>query len=84
MQDEEGLSWRLRRAGRTKFPDWEQPIRDYYGRWTEMLKGPIHESVDIGNRKKVCYRIYALTNWQSGLFDNALVQGNFMHWFDGR
>jgi len=20
-----------------KFPDWEQPIRDYYGRWTEML-----------------------------------------------
>ena len=30
-----------------KFPDWEKPIRDYYGRWTEMLKGPIHETVDI-------------------------------------
>lgn len=69
-----------------KFPDWEQPIRDYYGRWTEMLKGPIHESVDIFRELKESgrYRIYALTNWQSGLFDIALVRYNFMHWFDGR
>jgi len=69
-----------------KYPDWEQPIRDYYGRWTEMLKGPIPGTVEIfrqlkGNGK---YKIYALTNWQAGLFDIALVRYNFMHWFDGR
>ena len=27
-----------------KYPDWEPAIRDYYGRWTEMLRSPIHGS----------------------------------------
>ena len=69
-----------------KFPEWEQPIRDFYGRWTEMLKGPIHESVDIFRQLKESgkYKLYALTNWQAGLFDIALVRYNFLHWFDGR
>jgi 2-haloacid dehalogenase len=69
-----------------KFPDWEQPIRDYYGRWTEMLGGPINESVEIFRQLKECgkYKTYALTNWQAGLFDIALVRYNFLHWFDGR
>ena len=69
-----------------KFPDWEQPIRDYYGRWTEMLGGPIAESVEIFRQLKASgkYKIYALTNWQAGLFDIALVRYNFLHWFDGR
>ena len=69
-----------------KFPEWEQPIRDYYGRWTEMLGGPIKESVEIFRQLKDSgrYKIYALTNWQTGLFDIALVRYNFLHWFDGR
>jgi 2-haloacid dehalogenase len=69
-----------------KFPDWEQPIRDYYGRWTEMLGGPIAESVEIFRQIKESgnYKIYALTNWQAGLFDIALVRYNFLYWFDGR
>lgn len=69
-----------------QFPDWEQPIRDYYGRWTEMLHGPIDESVEIFRRLKESgkYKIYALTNWETGLFDIALVRYNFLHWFDGR
>ena len=69
-----------------KFPDWEQPIRDYYGRWTEMLGGPIVESVEIFRQIKASgkYKTYALTNWQAGLFDIALVRYNFLHWFDGR
>jgi 2-haloacid dehalogenase len=69
-----------------QFPDWEAAIRDYYGRWTEMLKGPIHGSVDIFRelKEKGHYKIYALTNWQAGLFDIALVRYNFLHWFDGR
>lgn len=67
-------------------PEWEQAIRDYYGRWTEMLKGPITGSVEIFKQLKDSgrFRIYALTNWQAGLFDIALVRYNFMHWFDGR
>lgn len=69
-----------------KYPDWEQPIRDYYGRWTEMLKAPIPDTVEIFRRLKASgkYKIYALTNWQAGLFDIALVRYNFLHWFDGR
>jgi 2-haloacid dehalogenase len=69
-----------------KFPDWEQPIRDFYGRWTEMLGGPITESVAIFKALKETgrYKIYALTNWQASLFEIALVRYNFLHWFDGR
>lgn len=69
-----------------QFPDWEQPIRDYYGRWTEMLKAPIPGTVKIFEKLKDSkkYKIYALTNWQEGLFDIALVRYNFLHWFDGR
>lgn len=69
-----------------KFPEWEPAIRDYYGRWTEMLRGPIHGTVDIFRRLKESgkYKTYALTNWQAGLFDIALVRYDFLHWFDGR
>ncbi len=69
-----------------QFPDWEQSIRDYYGRWTEMLHGPIHETVEIFRQLKTSgkYKIYALTNWQADLFNIALVRYNFLHWFDGR
>ena len=51
-----------------------------------MLKGPIHESVDIFRQLKNSgqYKIYALTNWQADLFNIALVRYNFLHWFDGR
>lgn len=69
-----------------KFPDWEKPIRDYYGRWTEMLNGPIEETVEIFRQLKETgrYKLYALTNWQADLFNIALVRYNFLHWFDGR
>jgi 2-haloacid dehalogenase len=69
-----------------KFPEWEQPIRDFYGRWTEMLKGPIPETVELFRQLKASgkYKIYALTNWQAELFDIALIRYNFLHWFDGR
>lgn len=69
-----------------QFPDWEASIRDYYGRWTDMLNGPIHDTVEIFRRLKESgrYKIYALTNWQADLFNIALVRYNFLHWFDGR
>ena len=69
-----------------KFPDWEQPIRDYYGRWTEMLGGPIQESVEIFRELKENsgLRFYALTNWSAELFPIALQRYDFLQWFDGR
>ncbi|HUM66560.1 MAG TPA: HAD family phosphatase [Chitinophagaceae bacterium] len=69
-----------------QYPEWETAIRDYYGRWTDMLKAPIPETVEIFRQLKQSdrYKLYALTNWQVGLFDIALVRYNFLHWFDGR
>lgn len=67
-------------------PEWEKPIRDYYGRWTEMLKGPINETVEIFSQLKESgdYKLYALTNWSAELFPIALQRFDFLHWFDGR
>jgi 2-haloacid dehalogenase len=69
-----------------QFPEWESSIRDYYGRWTDMLKAAIPETVEILRQLKESgkFKLYALTNWQVGLFDIALVRYNFLHWFDGR
>lgn len=67
-------------------PKWEQPIRDFYGRWTEMLKGPLPETVELFKtlKAKEQYRFYALTNWSGENFHIALQRFDFLHWFDGR
>lgn len=69
-----------------KFPEHEKSIRAYYGRWKEMLGGPIHETVEIfrevKNRGKL--KLYALTNWSAETFPVALELYDFLHWFDGR
>lgn len=69
-----------------QFPEWESAIRDFYGRWTEMLKGPVPGSVELFKELKGTgkYKLYALTNWGAGLFEIALVRYDFLHWFDGR
>ena len=67
-------------------PEWEEAIRAYYGRWTEMLGGPIHETVEIFRELKenTNLKFYALTNWSGELFPVALERYDFLHWFDGR
>ena len=69
-----------------KHPDWENEIRAYYGRWTEMLGGPIHETVEILKelKKMPDLKTYALTNWSAETFPIALERYDFLHWFDGR
>lgn len=69
-----------------RFPDWEKPIRDFYGRWTDMLGGPLEGTVELFRQIKTNNKVktYALTNWQANLFDIALVRYDFLHWFDGR
>lgn len=68
------------------FPEWEKEIRDFYGRWTEMLGGPIHETVDVFRKLKQNpgLKFYALTNWSAETFPVALEKFDFLYWFDGR
>jgi len=69
-----------------KYPEHEKNIRMYYGRWEEMLGGPIHETVDALRHLKsnTDYRLYALTNWSAETFPVALDRYEFLHWFHGR
>jgi 2-haloacid dehalogenase len=69
-----------------RFPDHEDNIRAYYGRWEEMLKGPIEETVEVLKevKEKGNVRLYALTNWSAETFPIALNRFEFLHWFDGR
>jgi len=67
-------------------PEWESAIRDFYGRWEEMLGGPISETVELFRelRSTDRYKFYALTNWSAETFPIALDRYDFLHWFDGR
>jgi 2-haloacid dehalogenase len=69
-----------------QYPEWQEYIEAFYGRWEEMLGGPIHETVDIFRQLKESnrYKLYALTNWSAELFPVALRKYDFLHWFDGR
>jgi 2-haloacid dehalogenase len=69
-----------------KYPDHERAIRAYYDRWTEMLGGPIRETVEIFRELKfhTQLKLYALTNWSAETFPVALELFDFLHWFDGR
>ena len=67
-------------------PEWKEHIEAFYGRWEEMLGGPIHDTVAILKKLKERghYKLYALTNWSAELFPKALELYEFLHWFDGR
>jgi 2-haloacid dehalogenase len=69
-----------------KHPEWKEYIEAYYGRWEEMLGGPIHETVEVFRdlKENTDYKLYALTNWSAELFPIALEKYDFLHWFDGR
>ena len=67
------------------FPQYEQWIRMYYGRWEEMLGDSISETVVILNKllKNPDYRVAALTNWSAETFPVALERFEFLHRFEG-
>ncbi|MEJ7737810.1 MAG: HAD family phosphatase [Chitinophagaceae bacterium] len=68
----------------TQFPEYEQEVRAYYGRWEEMLGGPIQGTVDIlHDLRDKQYKLYALTNWSAETFPVALQRYDFLKWFDG-
>jgi 2-haloacid dehalogenase len=68
-----------------EWPDYEEPIRAFYGRWEEMLGGPIEESVTLLKelKEQENMRLLALTNWSHETFPVALERYEFLHWFEG-
>jgi len=68
-----------------KHPEWEKEITAFYGRWPEMLGGPIHETVEIFRTLKQNkeLKFYVLTNWSAETFPIALERYDFLQWFDG-
>lgn len=67
------------------FPDYEQWIRMYYGRWEEMLGERIPGTVAILKQfvEHPDYKVVALTNWSAETFPVALERFDFLHWFEG-
>jgi 2-haloacid dehalogenase len=67
------------------FPEHEELIRMYYGRWVEMLGEAIFDTVDILDNlvSKKQHKIVALTNWSHETFPIALEHFEFLHWFEG-
>ena len=68
-----------------QFPEHEENIRAFYGRWEEMLGDAFHDTVEIFRQLKESgkYNIYALTNWSAETFPVAFERFEFLKWFDG-
>lgn len=66
-------------------PQWEAHIRAFYGRWTEMLNGPIEPTLAIFKELKEQdqYSLFALTNWSAETWPIAWDRYDFLHWFEG-
>lgn len=67
------------------FPEHEELIRMYYGRWEDML-GFAHEKtlrlleVLINHPD---YRVLALTNWSGETWPKAIAKFPWLQWFEG-
>jgi 2-haloacid dehalogenase len=68
-----------------KCPEWHNEIAAYYGRWEEMLTGPIPETVEVLKElvEDPKLKVVALTNWSAETFPIALERYDFLHWFEG-
>ncbi len=67
------------------FPQYQELIRMYYGRWEEMLGDAIQGTVEL---LKLCVdspalKVVALTNWSAETFPVALEKFDFLQWFEG-
>ncbi len=69
----------------SQYPEYTNEILAYYGRWEEMLNGPIDATVDLFLSLKCSkkYQILALTNWSAESFPVALAKYDFLSLVDG-
>ena len=57
-------------------PEWEREIRAFYGRWIEMVGGPVPGTAEIMRELAARgVRLFALSNWSAETF--PLVRGRF-------
>ena len=67
-----------------EFPEFEELIKIYYGRWEDMLKDEIVETVNILKKlvKSKNYKVLALTNWSHETFPIAIKKFDFLNLFE--
>jgi 2-haloacid dehalogenase len=67
------------------FPEYEELIRMYYGRWDEMLGFTHDDTLEILESvvNNQDYRVLALTNWSGETFPKALKKFHWLQWFEG-
>ncbi|WP_420998050.1 HAD family hydrolase [Cupriavidus sp. 30B13] len=57
-------------------------IRAFYGRWPQMLRGPLAGGVDLLERLHAArVPLFGLTNWSSETYPHARRMGDFLHVF---
>ena len=68
-----------------EYPEYEKEIKAFYGRWTEMLGGPIDGTVEILRKlnKNNNHRLLALTNWSAETWPEATSRYDFLNIFEG-
>jgi len=68
-----------------QYPEHEANIRAFYGRWDEMLVGPVPGMLELFKKLKESgkYNLYALSNWSAETWPIALREYDFLNWFDG-
>ena len=67
------------------FPEFEEEIRMFYGRWDDMLGDQIQGTVDILKKltDNPSIKVVALTNWSHETFPRAIAKFEFLQWFEG-
>ena len=67
------------------FPEHEELIRMFYGRWDDMSGDSIEETVNILENlvNSPNYKVVALTNWSHETFPKARKKFEFLQWFEG-
>ncbi len=67
-----------------QWPQHTDLIQAFYDRWTEMVKGPIDETVAIvAALRQRGTPLYALTNWSAETYPYVEHRYEFMGWFKG-
>ena len=67
------------------FPQYEEWICMYYGRWEEMLGDAIQGTVELLKQcvDSPALKVVALTNWSAETFPVALEKFDSLQWFEG-
>ncbi len=65
------------------YPEYENYIRAYYGRWEEMVDAAIPGTVKIlAALRDAGYRLTALSNWSAETYPLVYKRFEFLSWFD--